>query len=338
GGRLATQSDKDLVGSEFQRLAVFRFDDELALLHAFRFGAEMNGDAVLLQPFADGFDKLGVIEGQDAIQRFHHRYFGTEFAEGDAEFEADIACAHHDETFWDFAERQSFGGRNHIAAERQEREFDGHGTGGEDDVFGGDGGFTIFGFDVAGLAVAERAPAMHHAHLRALEQRGDAAVQLIDDGFLPLHGFGEIDGGLRRQRNAVTRLGHRFKVAGDVDDGFRWNAAANEAGAAQTIRFDQRGVEAELSGADRGDVASGAAAQHKHLGVDCLSHSQSMNKVAGCSSIAFTRWMNSAASKPSTTRWSKDEERFIILRTTIWPFFTTGRSTIALGPMIATSG
>ena len=41
---------------------------------------------------------------------------------------------------------------------------------------------------------------------------------------------------------------------------------------------------------------------------------------------------------PSTTRWSKEEERFIILRTTMLPPTTIGRSTMRLTPTMATSG
>ena len=37
-------------------------------------------------------------------------------------------------------------------------------------------------------------------------------------------------------------------------------------------------------------------------------------------------------------RWSKLEDRFIILRTTIWPSLTTTRSAILLGPTMAQMG
>ena len=41
---------------------------------------------------------------------------------------------------------------------------------------------------------------------------------------------------------------------------------------------------------------------------------------------------------PSTTRWSNDDDRFIILRATTAPSRITGRSTMRLTPTIATSG
>ena len=59
---------------------------------------------------------------------------------------------------------------------------------------------------------------------------------------------------------------------------------------------------------------------------------------AGVSSSALMRWMNTAASQPSTTRWSKLEERFIILRGMNWLPSQTGRTIILLTPTIATSG
>ena len=53
---------------------------------------------------------------------------------------------------------------------------------------------------------------------------------------------------------------------------FDGNAADIEAGAAQpafaAALLDQHGVEAELAGADRRDVAAGAAAHDQDLGID----------------------------------------------------------------------
>src|SRR3546814_11658382 len=45
-----------------------------------------------------------------------------------------------------------------------------------------------------------------------------------------------------------------------------------------------------------------------------------------------------AASQPSTTLWSQLIDRFMSLATSSWPFRIVGRSTIRLGPIIATSG
>ncbi len=47
-----------------------------------------------------------------------------------------------------------------------------------------------------GLGVGKSGPARHHLDLGALEQGGDAAIELVDDGFLPLHRLGQVEGRL----------------------------------------------------------------------------------------------------------------------------------------------
>ncbi len=50
-------------------------------------------------------------------------------------------------------------------------------------------------------------------------------------------------------------------------------------------------------------------------------------------------WMKRAASMPSTTRWSKDEDRFMSWRATTWPSLPNiGRCTMRFTPTMATSG
>ena len=66
--------------------------------------------------------------------------------------------------------------------------------------------------------------------------------------------------------------------------------------------FDQHGVEAELAGADRGDIAAGSAADDENARAQGFGHAQPMNSIAGCSSWRLMRWMNEAASQPSTMR------------------------------------
>ncbi len=63
-----------------------------------------------------------------------------------------------------------------------------------------------------------------------------------------------------------------------------------------------------------------------------------MNSSAGVSSSALSRWTNVAASQPSTMRWSKLDDRFIIVRGwNCWPSHI-GRTCILLTPTMATSG
>ena len=91
------------------------------------------------------------------------------------------------------------------------------------------------------------------------------------------------------------------KGLGRVDQRLRGDAADVEADAADPLGFDQDRVEPELAGADRRDIAAGAAADDEDFAAK-LVHAPSTNSSAGCSSSARSRWMKLAASKPSTTR------------------------------------
>ena len=50
-----------------------------------------------------------------------------------------------------------------------------------------------------------------------------------------------------------------MRRAGGVDQRLRWDTANVEARSAEPIGFDEDRVEAELAGADRGDIAAGAS-------------------------------------------------------------------------------
>ena len=56
-----------------------------------------------------------------------------------------------------------------------------------------------------------------------------------------------------------------MRRAGGVDQRLRGNAADVEARSAEPVGFDEDRVEAELAGADRGDIAAGAAADDENL-------------------------------------------------------------------------
>ena len=99
----AADGDQHLVGGEVQRLARLSFRwralRPLPPSKSLRLGAEMHHDAVPLQPFAHRLDQRCVIERQDLVERFDDRHLRTQLAEGDAEFEADIARAHDHQLF-----------------------------------------------------------------------------------------------------------------------------------------------------------------------------------------------------------------------------------------------
>ena len=92
--------------------------------------------------------------------------------------------------------------------------------------------------------------------------------------------------GAARERDAVQaalrgRLRHGLELAGGVDQRLGRDAAADQAGAAEPVAFDQHRVEAELPAADRGDIAARAAAEDEDLGRDRLGSCGSIHEQGG---------------------------------------------------------
>ena len=63
---------------------------------------------------------------------------------------------------------------------------------------------------------------------------------------------------------------HAFEFGSHVDQSLRRDASADQAGAAQAVALHQHGVDPELAGPDRSDIASWPAAQNQEAGGDGL--------------------------------------------------------------------
>src|SRR6202035_245791 len=106
----------------------------------------------------------------------------------------------------------------------------------------------------------ERRVAPDDANLVLLHQEYDAAIEAFDD---PARTF---DHGFRIERDVVRRqpviLGvlHVVIDFGRAQQRLRWNAAPIVADAAEIGLFHDRGLEAKLRGADRGDITAGTGA------------------------------------------------------------------------------
>jgi hypothetical protein len=61
-----------------------------------------------------------------------------------------------------------------------------------------------------------------------------------------------------------------------MDDRLRRNAAADEAGAAELVGFDQGGVETELTSTYGGNVTTGATSDDENFGVKGFAHDLSI--------------------------------------------------------------
>ena len=125
---LAADRNEDLVGLDGLRLAlgVVIFQDRLAVRLGDTLGlaGQVHIDLVLLQPHGDRTGDLLVIERQDAPGGLDEGDVRAQLAEGDTQFQADIAGANHDQFFRTFGEVERIGGADHVFAEGQEGQLD----------------------------------------------------------------------------------------------------------------------------------------------------------------------------------------------------------------------
>ena len=198
----------------------------------------------------------------------------AELAEGDAEFEADIARA-DDDQLSAAARRATSASVDEITLPPNGR--NGNSTGTEPLARMTCSAVMVTSpslvFDRAGLAVGEFRPALHHAHLRALQQRRDAAVELVDDAFLPGTVSAKFESGrrcrakcrdsdFRAARVIVSNSPATWIMAFDgMQPRMRQVPPSRSASTSVVSR-------PKLAGADRGHIAARPAADDEHFGFD----------------------------------------------------------------------
>src|SRR6266581_878199 len=279
GIRHAPDPDDQPVALEATRFVaglVIDLDALLALADLVDFRAELDGQALLLGEHLPGLLGHGRIGGAEKVgQRFEDRHLGAEALPHRAEFEADDAGADHAEALGHVLEGQGTGVvADHLVVDGNAGQVPRLRTGGDDDVAGLDRlaalGAAHGDLPEVVLAAGELAVAGEQRHLVLLEQAADAAGQLGDDVVLAphhrrhvhLHAFG----GNAVHDERMTGLIEQFRR---LQQRLRGNAADIETGAAEAhfalgvgigFGFDAGGVETQLGGADRRDIAAGAAA------------------------------------------------------------------------------
>ena len=347
----AADRNQDDVG--FQRLgrAAFRGLDRQRHAGAGRLGLGDLGAELELQPLLGerALEELGdlvVHAWRDAVEELDHRHVGAETAPHRAQFEADDAGADHDEALRHLAEFQRASrGDDLLLVDRHARQRHHFRARGDQDVLRGQRILhrAIFTDDRDGARRLDTTGPGVRGDLVLLEQEGDALGRGLDDLALALHELREIE--LRRRHDDSVRgeIVARFleQVRG-LQQRLRGDAADVEAGAAKRrTLLDDGDLEAELRGADRGDVATGAGADHDNIeGFVCHwrtvliaksvssraqrgTLNQRREKVPRCArddtvvetqtpsrrrsgssmqSLTLTR--NSTASRPSMMRWS----------------------------------
>jgi hypothetical protein len=288
--------------------------------------------ALLLELARGDLRHFGVGGGKEIRQAFQDGHFGPQALPHAAQLQPDHAGADHAQALRHGLEIQRADVVDDVLAELRERQFDRVRTGRQDHV-----GALQFDFaaivllhldDVARLQLAE---AVERAHLVRLEQRGDAAGELLHDAVLAGDHRGHVD---RRLLEAdavlVEDMAHVPELAAGIQQRLGRDAADAQAGTAERRLavlaqrgIDAGGLQAQLGGADRGVVAGRAGTDHDDIEILHFTHCTSSltfkqeapHGGASCdhmpSSIrcGFSSWFlmstrNSTASLPSMMRWS----------------------------------
>ena len=224
----------------------------------------MPRSALFLENAGEGADDVVVVSGDDFGQKFDDGDVGTEAGPDGAEFETDGAAADDHEFLRNGREGDGvIAGDDGLAVELHERQLDGGGAGGDDDVFGGDRLVA----DAEGGRGSERRSSRDDGDLAGLGELGDTADELGDDVVFLFEKGREIefDAGELDAVGGGVGFGED-ELLGGMKQGFTRDAAHVQASAAEGGAFlDQRDLEAELGGAEGADVAAGAGADDDQI-------------------------------------------------------------------------
>ena len=204
--------------------------------------------------------EVGVDHRQHLGQHLEHRHLRSERREHRGEFHADDAASDHGEPLRDLLQLEDA-----VRVDRQlgalQRDAGDRGAGGDDHVLDVDR--LIADRHLAAAGQPRRA--LERGHATCFEQALDALDELIDDRRLPLlrrHPVeAEVSGD---EAERLARPGERVELR-RLEQRLGRDAAAHEAGAAHAVLLDDRGGRTELSGAERGHVAAGPAADNQHI-------------------------------------------------------------------------
>ena len=248
-----------------------RFDRQgharLADFGAGHLGAELIFEALLLEDLVGFLADFAVHAGQDLVEIFDHGHLGAQALPHRTQFQTDDATADDDQMARNLVQFQRAGRIDDLAAcivhghagQRGDRR-----TGGDDDVLRR----HLLAIHFDGVGAGEAGQALEPGHLVLLEQIFDAAGQALDGiDALALHG-GQVEAHLV---DLDAQLGERA-VGGfviefrGVQQRLRRDAADVEAGAAQRLAaFGAGGLQAQLSSADRGDIATWASTDNQDV-------------------------------------------------------------------------
>ena len=198
GCRASTHRYQQLVDFEglfALAIGVAEGDAFLADLGLAELGTKADVESLLLEFACGNLGDVGIGCGEEIRQRFEDGDFRAEAFPDAAEFKADHAGTNHAKALWRLAEIECAGVVDDVLAVKLgKRQFDGLRAGGDDHVRRGVIGALALGVldrdDTVGLQRGETAD---RGDLVGLEQRSDAAGELLDDLVLASNHRGDID-------------------------------------------------------------------------------------------------------------------------------------------------
>ncbi|MCY1362166.1 hypothetical protein D9M69_488690 [compost metagenome] len=283
GHRTTADGDDQLV--EHQLLLAFgvgEADGDLLLLHlgAGDAGAQADLKTLLGQHLQGFLGDLLVGGREELVQRLDDGHFGTQARPDRAQLEADHAGADHAQLLRHGLEFQGAGGvDDDVLVDRGRRDFHRFGAGSDDHVLGFENlGLAIQAGDFHLLVGQHLAVAFDQGHAIGLEQRTDAAGQVLHDLRLATDHRRHVDGhALGFDAVDFEAFVGLMVLVGAVQQRLGRNAAHVQAGTAQgylavlvLVLLDAGSLQAELRCFDGGYIAAGAGTDDYH--VEFLGH------------------------------------------------------------------
>ena len=244
--------------------------DAVGLLVELRhLGAGHDLDALLLEALAREGRDLGVLDRQDLRQHLDHGHLGADRAIERGELDADGAGADHQQRLRHAVRHHRLEiGPDQLLVGLEARQHARPRAGGDDDVLGLIGAgrqralrrFALRRLhrDLAGRVDRRLAP--DHRDLVLLHQEADAVVEPLRHAARALDDLRGVEADIVGRQAVILGVLHVVVDLRRAQQRLGRDAAPVEADAAEIIALDDRGLEAELRGADGGDIAAGAGA------------------------------------------------------------------------------
>ncbi len=241
----------------------------------------MYGNAGLFKAFPGQCGDFVVLDGQDLRQHLDDRHLGAQRAVEGRELDADGARADDQQRF-----RHGVGhhrlkvGPHQLAVGLNTGQRARPGAGGDNDVLclvgalaqrcprrrmGRLHGFPGRSGDGHLARLGDRRLTPDDVDLVLLQQEADALVELAGDAARALDDGANIEADLLRRQAVIGGMLHVMVDLGGAQQRLGRDAAPVEADAAEMLALDDGGLEAELGGADGGDVAARPAADDDHV-------------------------------------------------------------------------